>query len=318
MSIVEHSDIVVKSTPEKQAETIPILNEAALINHALQFITHKPNQILLLIGFIRAKVSLEFIKSFLNMSDKDIQDAINQDVINFDTLNTGKEKFYNPLHSRKKRNSDHDWSMRDLQILAGLWLLQAPTDLISILLSGKKLSGSIYYRRKKLGLPARKKLKTLTEFSEDMLSWEDASLLSSSSKANKFWPVRNSDKNHYVTANTRGAIIWTSDLIMELSNRWWSNQHPDEIAKEFAVSPTAIKSMAHWISLPKRERSKLVSDYNPKLAQENCEKAGYTIRKCVFNMTRILWTKKCGGERISLRSKRSKKFNTLSAAFPAA
>lgn len=261
-------------TDNSKIKADSIFNEMALIDYAKQFITYKSNKILLLIGLIKSKVSIDFIKNFLQMSESEIQDAINKDILDITVLNDNNGKSYDPTRSRKKSSDEqnNDWSLHNLQILTGLWLLQAPTNLICHIL--KKNPSNIYYRRKKLGLPTRRKLKTNFELNEDVLTWEEANMLKSSVKYNKTWPIRNSDRNCYISTNDQGTINWgNQELIKELSNRWWANQHPDDIAKDFATSPSAIKSMAHWISLPKRDRSKLISEYKPETAKENSEKA---------------------------------------------
>lgn len=96
---------------------------------------------------------------------------------------------------------------------------------------------------------------------------------------------------------------WTPRLDGVLSNRWFAFQHPDDIAEAFGTSTTAILSRAHRIQLPKRDRSKLVSHYDPSVVAGNIAAASYVLRECKAIAGWRFWEKR-NGPHISARGRR--------------
>lgn len=108
----------------------------------------------------------------------------------------------------------------------------------------------------------------------------------------------------------RGHVYWTPELDAELANRYWANQHYAAIAAEWGLSARAIASRACRLELPRRERSKLVSHYDPSLIAANITEARYVRRECMAIRGWFFW-----GQKNGLRtSKRGQKLQARNGA----
>ena len=108
----------------------------------------------------------------------------------------------------------------------------------------------------------------------------------------------------------RGHVYWTPELDAELANRYWANQHYEAIAVEWGLSARAIASRACRLELPRRERGKLVSYYDPSVIAANIAEARYVHRECMFVRGWFFW-----GQKNGLRtSKRGQKAQARSGA----
>ena len=101
----------------------------------------------------------------------------------------------------------------------------------------------------------------------------------------------------------RNQIFWTPDLDVELSNRYWANQHHTAIAREWGVTEGAIRSRANRLQLPPRGRSDLVEHYDPSVIKANIAEANYVYRKCSHAKDWFFWAHR-NGDRISKRGKK--------------
>jgi len=108
----------------------------------------------------------------------------------------------------------------------------------------------------------------------------------------------------------RGHVYWTPELEAELANRYWANQHYEAIAAEWGLSARSIASRACRLELPRRERCKLVTHYDPSVIAANIAEARYVRRECMFIRGWLFW-----GQKNGLRtSKRGQKLQARSGA----
>ena len=167
-------------------------------------------------------------------------------------------------------------------------------------------AGAVWSKARWLGLPRRDRRKVFrpaadllieTPVSDDVPSKLELYITTS---AGGRLPIRRIVK--------RGHVYWTPELDVELSNRYWANQHYEAIAAEWGLSARAITSRACRLELPRRERSKLVSHYDPSVIDANISEARYVRRECMFVRGWFFWGQKNGlrtskrGQKLQARS----------------
>jgi len=167
-------------------------------------------------------------------------------------------------------------------------------------------AGAIWSKARWLGLPSRGRK---TVFRPTTTSAHEA-------QASALTPVK---LELYVATSTgerlpirkilkRGHVFWTPELDAELANRYWANQHYEAIAAEWGLSARAIASRACRLELPRRERSKLITHYDPSVIAANIAQARYLRRECIAIRGWFFWGQKNGlrtskrGQKIQARS----------------
>ena len=64
-----------------------------------------------------------------------------------------------------------------------------------------------------------------------------------------------------IKRETSRRIVWTDELSEEVARRWFAYQHHRGIAKDLELTEAQVRSHATALSLPRRDRRKLVPDY---------------------------------------------------------
>lgn len=169
-------------------------------------------------------------------------------------------------------------------------------------------AGAIWSRSRWLGLPRRERRRVFRPSREALLALQPSVVAlvepqhCVATAAGERLPIRKILK--------RGHVYWTPELDAELANRYWANQHYTAIASEWGLSTRAIASRACRLELPRRERSKLVTHYDPSVIAANIAEARYIRRECMAIRGWFFWGQKNGRR----TSKRGQQFQARSGA----
>lgn len=169
-------------------------------------------------------------------------------------------------------------------------------------------AGAIWSKARWLGLPRRDRRAVFRPAAEILRGTQPNSIIAVrpercvTTAAGERLPIKKIIK--------RGHVFWTPELDAELANRYWANQHYGAIAAEWGLSARTIASRACRLELPRRERSKLVEHYDPKLIAANIAEARYVHRECMSIRGWFFW-----GQKNGLRtSKRGQKLQARNGA----
>ena len=165
-------------------------------------------------------------------------------------------------------------------------------------------AGAIWAKARWLGLPRRDRRNVFRPTADSLLETQISTKLELciTTSTGERLPIRKILK--------RGHVYWTPELEAELANRYWANQHYEAIAAEWGLSARSIASRACRLELPRRERCKLVTHYDPSVIAANIAEARYVRRECMFIRGWFFW-----GQKNGLRtSKRGQKLQARSGA----
>ncbi|WP_264996577.1 hypothetical protein [Komagataeibacter intermedius] len=173
-------------------------------------------------------------------------------------------------------------------------------------------------KRKQLGLPPRirlSKIQAETILAEKrsaipadpavVLTWEQASLLPPEARRGRTWLVRNSLSRLTLTGHKGGdKVRWHEAANIEIAYRHFAFQNPREIARDFLISESALKSQSCWEQLPPRRGAK-VPWFILARAEHYIGEHHYIRRECLCKSGCFFWTSRKGGDRVSRRYRRS-------------
>lgn len=208
------------------------------------------------------------------------------------------------------------WTRKELLILGQRWFCGDAINEISHMIG--RTPGSISAKRRRLGLPPRIRLSkaqaeaiqeekraAIPEDPTIILTWEQASLLTSHARRGRTWCVRNSLAGIQLTAHVAAdKVRWHEAANIEIAYRHFAFQSPSEIARDFLISESALKSQSSWEQLPPRQGMKTPWFHAAK-AEQYIKEHGYVRRECLSKSGCYFWTTQRGGERVSRRYRRS-------------
>ncbi|GBR07514.1 hypothetical protein [Acetobacter oeni] len=208
------------------------------------------------------------------------------------------------------------WSRNELFILGQRWMSGDSASEISRLLN--RSSGSVSSKRRHLGLPARiriskvqgakiqaEKRDAIPADPRVVLTWEEASLLTPEERRGRTWYVRHSLNRLKLTAHKGGyKVRWHEAANIEIAYRHFAFQSPAEIARDFLISESALKSQSSWEQLPPRRGEKTPWFISAK-AEHYITEHDYIRRECLCKAGCFFWTTRKGGDRVSRRYRRS-------------
>ena len=169
-------------------------------------------------------------------------------------------------------------------------------------------AGAIWSKARWLGLPQRDRSKVLRAKVEPSTTLQTPLL--PALECQRFVVTAAGERLPIRKILKRCHVYWTPELDAELANRYWANQHYEAIAAEWGLSARSISSRACRLELPRRERCKLVTHYDPSMIDATIAEARYVRRECMFIRGWLFWGPKNG-----LRtSKRGQKLQARSGA----
>ncbi|MCF3635419.1 hypothetical protein LU298_17640 (plasmid) [Komagataeibacter intermedius] len=208
------------------------------------------------------------------------------------------------------------WTRTQLLILGQRWLCGDKTADIAEMLG--RSAGSVRAKRKQLGLPPRIRLSKIQAETilaekrsaipadpEAVLTWEQASLLPHEARRGRTWLVRNSLNRLTLTGHKGGdKVRWHEAANIEIAYRHFAFQNPREIARDFLISESALKSQSCWEQLPPRRGAKVPWFVHAR-AEYYIGEHHYIRRECLCKSGCFFWTTRKGGDRVSRRYRRS-------------
>ncbi|PYD56399.1 hypothetical protein CFR75_11320 [Komagataeibacter xylinus] len=208
------------------------------------------------------------------------------------------------------------WSRNELLILGQRWMSGDSASEISGLLN--RSPASVSSKRRHLSLPARVRISKVQEAEilaekrgaipadpKVILTWEQASLLTPEERRGRTWYIRHSLNRLKLTAHKGGyKVRWHEAANIEIAYRHFAFQSPTEIARDFLISESALKSQSSWEQLPPRKGEKTPWFISAK-AEHYIAEHDYIRRECLCKAGCFFWTTRKGGDRVSRRYRRS-------------
>ena len=108
-------------------------------------------------------------------------------------------------------------------------------------------------------------------------------------------------------------IVWTDELSEEVARRWFAYQHHRGIAEDLGLTEGQVRSHATALSLPRRERKKIVPDYVEGRPYDRTLEDSMVKRRCNFDH-RLFWGTK-NGPHTSPRATKTERYKALHSGF---
>jgi hypothetical protein len=102
---------------------------------------------------------------------------------------------------------------------------------------------------------------------------------------------------------------WTDELSEEVARRWFAYQHHSGIAEDMGLTEAQARSHATSLSLPPRERNKIVPDYVAGRPYDTALERSRVKRHCDFDH-RLFWGTR-NGPHTSPRAKKTARYKAL-------
>jgi hypothetical protein len=116
-----------------------------------------------------------------------------------------------------------------------------------------------------------------------------------------------------ITRQPSRRIVWTDKLSEEVARRWFAHQHHRGIAEDLGLTEAQVRSHATALSLPRRERKKLVPDYVEGRPYDRTLEVSMVKRRCNFDH-RLFWGTK-NGPHTSPRARKTERYKALHSGF---
>ena len=98
-----------------------------------------------------------------------------------------------------------------------------------------------------------------------------------------------------------------------MARRWFAYQHHRGIAEDLGLTEAQVRSHATALSLPRRERKKLVPDYVEGRPYDRTLEDSMVKRRCNFDH-RLFWSTK-NGPHTSPRATKTERYRALHSGF---